>query len=63
MGWVWACLGRPAWWAGVGHASGGLPTPRSAVFVGSFGMCTENGAERTPRELQGPILRSFPGPR
>eukprot|EP00969_Alexandrium_andersonii_P233495 10308224-Alexandrium_andersonii.AAC.1 len=51
-----ACFGRSAWWAGFGHASGRLRTPRTAAFVGRFGICTKNGAERTPRELQGPFL-------
>eukprot|EP00969_Alexandrium_andersonii_P304396 13455341-Alexandrium_andersonii.AAC.1 len=34
-----------------------------AHFVGRFGACARNGAECTPRELRGPILRPFSGPR
>eukprot|EP00969_Alexandrium_andersonii_P325209 14369627-Alexandrium_andersonii.AAC.1 len=63
MGWVWACFGQSVWWAGVGHALGRLRTPRTVAFIGRFGICMKDGAERTPRELQGPLLRSFSGPR
>eukprot|EP00969_Alexandrium_andersonii_P341250 15084203-Alexandrium_andersonii.AAC.1 len=63
MGWVWARFGQSVWRAGLGHALGRLRTPRTAVFIGRFGICMNNGAECTPRELRGPILRSFPGPR
>eukprot|EP00969_Alexandrium_andersonii_P353610 15440297-Alexandrium_andersonii.AAC.1 len=63
MGWVWACFGRSVCWAGFGHASGGLRTRRAAAFVGRFGICTNNGADTTPWELLGPILKSFLGPR
>eukprot|EP00969_Alexandrium_andersonii_P111340 4916441-Alexandrium_andersonii.AAC.1 len=31
--------------------------------MGRFGICAKSGAERTPRELRGPILRSVLGPR
>eukprot|EP00969_Alexandrium_andersonii_P225975 9978939-Alexandrium_andersonii.AAC.1 len=52
--WVACVVGRL--WACFGQTS--------AVFIGRFGLCTKNGAERTPRELQRrPTLRSFPGPR
>eukprot|EP00969_Alexandrium_andersonii_P169405 7488801-Alexandrium_andersonii.AAC.1 len=30
-------------------------TPSRPVLVGRFGICTENRAECTPRELRGPI--------
>eukprot|EP00969_Alexandrium_andersonii_P174435 7712347-Alexandrium_andersonii.AAC.1 len=42
---------------------GRLRTPRAAAFVGRFGICMGKCAEHTPRELQGPMSRSFPGPR
>eukprot|EP00969_Alexandrium_andersonii_P147140 6506434-Alexandrium_andersonii.AAC.1 len=32
------------------------------VLVGRFGICKESGPDRTSRELQGPILRTFLGP-
>eukprot|EP00969_Alexandrium_andersonii_P325685 14390281-Alexandrium_andersonii.AAC.1 len=32
-----------------------LRTPSRPAFVGRFGISTKNGAERTPRELRGPI--------
>eukprot|EP00969_Alexandrium_andersonii_P131274 5804909-Alexandrium_andersonii.AAC.1 len=40
-----------------------LQTPSRPEFVGGFGICEENGTERTSRELRGPTLRPFPGPR
>eukprot|EP00969_Alexandrium_andersonii_P042285 1854747-Alexandrium_andersonii.AAC.1 len=40
-----------------------LRTPSSTAFVGGFGICAKKHAERTPRELRGPILRPFLGPR
>eukprot|EP00969_Alexandrium_andersonii_P354369 15442007-Alexandrium_andersonii.AAC.1 len=38
-------------------------TPSITAFVGGFWICAKNGADRTPRELRGPILRPFLGPR
>eukprot|EP00969_Alexandrium_andersonii_P179892 7951532-Alexandrium_andersonii.AAC.1 len=38
-------------------------TPSIPAFIGGFGICANNGAERTPRELGGPILRPRLGPR
>eukprot|EP00969_Alexandrium_andersonii_P168829 7461418-Alexandrium_andersonii.AAC.1 len=34
-----------------------------ASLIATIGFSNQNGAERTPRELRGPILRSFLGPR
>eukprot|EP00969_Alexandrium_andersonii_P371598 15479885-Alexandrium_andersonii.AAC.1 len=42
MGRVWACFGRSVWWAGVGHALGGLRTPRTVAFKCRFGICEKN---------------------
>eukprot|EP00969_Alexandrium_andersonii_P305971 13525634-Alexandrium_andersonii.AAC.1 len=39
------------------------PAHPPARFVGRFGICAKNGADRTPPELQGPILRPCLGPR
>eukprot|EP00969_Alexandrium_andersonii_P317976 14045965-Alexandrium_andersonii.AAC.1 len=33
------------------------------VFGGGVGVCAENASERTSRELRGPMLRLFLGPR
>eukprot|EP00969_Alexandrium_andersonii_P353020 15438930-Alexandrium_andersonii.AAC.1 len=37
-------------------------TPSIPAFVRRFGISARSGAERTPRELRGPILRLFLGP-
>eukprot|EP00969_Alexandrium_andersonii_P040165 1760100-Alexandrium_andersonii.AAC.1 len=37
-------------------------TPSSLAFVGRLGLCANNGADCTTRELRGPILRPFPWP-
>eukprot|EP00969_Alexandrium_andersonii_P302849 13387475-Alexandrium_andersonii.AAC.1 len=46
---------------GLERAAARLRAPRTPLdpplFVVRFGVCAENGAERTPRELRGPILR------
>eukprot|EP00969_Alexandrium_andersonii_P025561 1116321-Alexandrium_andersonii.AAC.1 len=38
-------------------------TPSRPAFVGRFGSCAKDRAERTPRELRGAMLRPFLGPR
>eukprot|EP00969_Alexandrium_andersonii_P138544 6127066-Alexandrium_andersonii.AAC.1 len=40
-----------------------LSTPSITRFATRFGICARHGAERTPQELRGPILRPFLGPR
>eukprot|EP00969_Alexandrium_andersonii_P112973 4993507-Alexandrium_andersonii.AAC.1 len=40
-------------------ATSRLRTPSSPAFVGRFGICAQDRAERTPRELRGPDLRPF----
>eukprot|EP00969_Alexandrium_andersonii_P002258 98559-Alexandrium_andersonii.AAC.1 len=41
-------------------ATSGPPRP---AFVGGFGIRARKGAERTPWELRGQMLKSFVGPR
>eukprot|EP00969_Alexandrium_andersonii_P116158 5136651-Alexandrium_andersonii.AAC.1 len=53
---------RIADWSVQLHAFGPSGPSRPA-FVGRLGICANNGAERTPRELREPMLRSFLGPR
>eukprot|EP00969_Alexandrium_andersonii_P155580 6878831-Alexandrium_andersonii.AAC.1 len=36
-------------------------TPSKHMLVGRFGFCARSGAECTPRELQGPLLRPLLG--
>eukprot|EP00969_Alexandrium_andersonii_P016605 727857-Alexandrium_andersonii.AAC.1 len=41
-----------------------VPPARPPVrFISRFGICAKNSAERTPPELQKPMLRPFLGPR
>eukprot|EP00969_Alexandrium_andersonii_P208080 9191130-Alexandrium_andersonii.AAC.1 len=35
--------------------------PTTPVFVSGLGICTQSGADRTPRELWGPSSRPFLG--
>eukprot|EP00969_Alexandrium_andersonii_P136873 6055568-Alexandrium_andersonii.AAC.1 len=37
--------------------------PEQPLFAVIFGISANNGAERTPRELRGSMLRPFLGPR
>eukprot|EP00969_Alexandrium_andersonii_P313226 13839066-Alexandrium_andersonii.AAC.1 len=39
------------------------PARPLAGFVGRFGICAKNGADHTPPELRGSVLKQFLGPR
>eukprot|EP00969_Alexandrium_andersonii_P321087 14187976-Alexandrium_andersonii.AAC.1 len=39
------------------------PARPPARLIGRFGICAHSGAERTPPELRGSILRPLRGPR
>eukprot|EP00969_Alexandrium_andersonii_P233006 10287658-Alexandrium_andersonii.AAC.1 len=56
--------GLADWRIGVSYfAVSRLRTPSITHFAGGFGSCARHGAERTSRELPGPISRPFLGPR
>eukprot|EP00969_Alexandrium_andersonii_P148619 6569064-Alexandrium_andersonii.AAC.1 len=38
-----------------------LGTSRTVPFIVGFGISAKDRAERTPRELQGPISKPWPG--
>eukprot|EP00969_Alexandrium_andersonii_P340309 15042611-Alexandrium_andersonii.AAC.1 len=40
----------------------GASRPPGALLIVAIGPRAQNGSERTPRELWGPVLRSFLGP-
>eukprot|EP00969_Alexandrium_andersonii_P342398 15135095-Alexandrium_andersonii.AAC.1 len=61
MGWVWARFGRSARCASARRAAGRLRSPRTAAFVGGFGVLREKWRRAHPSGDAGTNFEVFPG--